>query len=214
MKQFRSLAANPLFTLSLCCAFFLLGCATTDPQQTQEQVGGAVVGALVGGAIGALAGRDTKSALIGAAAGAALGYAAVKLTQYQANRVRTAEQDSAVYGLTPVTTAPLVKINTVSCSPPKVAKTGPVVLKADYSVSAPQNTREVVVQERYLFKDKDGKILANLGSQEKTLESGGYQVQGKIFLPEKTPPGEYQLELQIKAGTSYDVSAARFQVTG
>lgn len=214
MRGFRLLAANPLVSLSLCCAFLLLGCATTNPEQAQQQVGGAVVGALLGGAIGALTGHDTKAALVGAAAGAALGFAAVKLAQYQADRVRTAEQDSKVYGLTPVTNTPIVKINSISCAPPMVAQTDPVHFDVDYSLSSPVRDENVVVQETYLFKGKDGKVLANLGTRQKSLKSGGYAVRGKLLLPENTPPGEYQLELQIKSGTSYDVSVARFQVKG
>ncbi|MBC7360302.1 MAG: hypothetical protein H5U10_17380 [Desulfacinum sp.] len=214
MRGFRLLAANPFVSLSLCCAFLLLGCATTDPEQAQQQVGGAVVGALLGGAVGALTSRDAKGALVGAAAGAALGFAAVKLAQYQANRVRTAEQDAKIYGLTPLTDTPLVKINDISCSSPMVTKTDPVQFHADYSLSVPKSFQNVAVQETYIFKDKDGKVVANLGTQQKNLEPGGYEVRGKLLLPENTLPGEYQLELQIKAGTSYDVSAARFQVKG
>ncbi len=212
MGRFRSFARNPLPTLFVCCAFLLLGCATTDPEQTQQQIGGALAGAVVGGVAGALAGRNAKSAIIGAAAGAALGFAAVKISQYQANRVRTAEQDSAIYGLTPVTGTPVVKINSFSCIPQKVAQAGSIKVSADYSVSTPQNS-PVDVEEIYRLKDKDGRIVATLGSRKNSLESGGYQVQGNIDVPQNAEPGDYLVELQIKAGTSYDVSETGFHVT-
>ncbi|WP_448383654.1 glycine zipper family protein [Desulfosoma sp.] len=203
---------KPMIAIAICCAFLVTSCAT-DPEQSRQQAAGAITGALVGAAVGALTGKDATSALVGAAAGGLIGFAAVKLSQYHAQQVRTVQQEQQIYGLTPITT-PLVKIRNSNCNPSRVPRGRHLEFTVDYSVSAPEEIREVAVEESWSVKKENGELLADLAKEQTMRQPGGYQVGGNIEVPSSIQPGKYQIEFKVRTGTSYDVTSSVFEVSG
>ncbi len=214
MGRIRRRGVKNFIAVSMGWVFLVTtGCAT-DPQQSQQQAIGALSGAVMGAAVGALTGKDAKSAIIGAVAGGALGFAAVTLTQYYSNQVRTPQQDQKLYGLTPVSTTPLVKVRSGQCAPGQVKKRESLEFAADYSLTVPESMNTVVVEERWSVKKADGQLLKEIIQEQKERQPGGYQVGGKVQVPDAVQPGIYMIEFKVRTGTSYDVASFQFEVVG
>ncbi|NJD08761.1 MAG: hypothetical protein FIA97_20060 [Methylococcaceae bacterium] len=193
------------------------GCAT---QQGKDQAVGAAGGAVGGAALGCLtgfiasgsAGGCAKGAAIGGAVGAVAGWGAVKLSQYQAEQVRSAQADQTMYGLTKPVDSVQVKIRKGSSTPTSVAPGDTVKLTTDYSVMLPPSVPSTSVSENWTLK-KDGKVLTELPAASVQRAAGGWAADGSIPLPKNTNPGTYVVEHKVKAGSSYDTDESTFVVT-
>ena len=190
------------------CSSLLAGCAT---QEGNQQVMGVGAGAALGCGLGYLIG-GAEGCAYGAAAGAVAGWGAVKVSQYNATQVRTAQQDQKLYGLTNVTST-LVKIQGANANPQTVKAGQPLNIMTDYSVQVPQGQTGASVQESLVLK-KDGKVIASPAPQTFQRLAGGYQATASLPIPANAPKGTYVLESQVKAGTSYDVRQTPFVVGG
>lgn len=193
------------------------GCAT---QQGKDQAMGAAGGAVGGAALGCLTGFIASGrasgcatgAAIGGAVGAVAGWGAVKLSQYQAEQVRSAQVDQRMYGLTKPVDSVQVKIRKGSSMPATVAPGDTVKLTTDYSVMLPPSVPSTNVSETWSLK-KDGKVLTELPAAAVQRASGGWAADGSIPLPKNTNPGTYVVEHKVQAGNSYDTDESTFVVT-
>lgn len=193
------------------------GCAS---QQTNDQlmgagagmVGGAALGCLTGFLAGGSASGCATGAAIGAAVGAVTGWAAVTVSQYQATQVRSAQEDQRVYGLTQSVNATQIKINKGTSTPKTVRPGESVKLFTDYSVQLPANTGSTQVSESWILK-KDGKVLAELPSQNNVRTAGGWNADATVPIPSNAEFGTYVIEHKVLAGSSYDTDESTFIVS-
>jgi hypothetical protein len=185
------------------------GCATTEGnQQLMGAAGGATLGCIARLLLG---GGDSEDCAKGAAAGAALGWAAVKVSQYQASKVRSEKQDRRVYGLTKPLNTALVKIRNGTASPDTVGPGQQVKVVTDYSLMVPKGASGAEVEETWVIK-KDGKQLAAPATNRVWREAGGYAVDATIPIPANAKPGTYVIETRVESGTSYDIEQSVFVV--
>jgi hypothetical protein len=199
------------------CLPFLTGCAT---QQGNDQLKGAGAGLLGGAALGCLTGFIASGnsrgcatgAAIGAATGAAVGWGAVRLSQYQAEQVRSAQDDQRLYGLSKPVDSTQVKIRKGTATPNTVRPGETVRVATDYSVMLPQNMGSAAVSEGWTLK-KDGNVLADLPPQSSQRTSGGWSADATIPIPTNAQPGTYVIEHKVQAGTSYDTDDSVFIVS-
>lgn len=213
----KSFNRKHLIALALCPVLMTSGCAT---QQGTDQVTGAGIGMAGGAALGCLtgflaggdAGGCAKGAAIGAVAGAVAGWGAVKVSQYQASQVRSAQEDQQIYGLTKSVNATQVKINKGTSTPSTVRPGDSVKLFTDYSVQLPANTSSTPVSESWVLK-KDGKVLADLPPQNNLRTSGGWNADATVPIPSNAELGTYVIEHKVLAGNSYDTDESTFVVT-
>lgn len=193
------------------------GCAT---QQGNDQLmgagagmaGGAVLGCLTGFLASGDAGGCAKGAAIGAAVGVVTGWGAVKVSQYQATQVRTAQEDQQIYGLTKSVNDTQVKINKGTSTPNMVRPGDSVKLFTDYSVQLPAKMKTTPVSESWTLK-KDGKVLADLPPQNNQRTSGGWNADATVPIPTNAELGTYVIEHKVLAGNSYDTDESTFVVT-
>ncbi|HTO99843.1 MAG TPA: hypothetical protein VMJ64_00610 [Anaerolineales bacterium] len=212
----RTLDRNTIIAVALCATFFT-GCAT---QQGNDQLKGAGAGLLGGAALGCLTGFIASGhasgcatgAAIGAATGAVVGWGAVRLSQYQAEQVRSAQDDQRLYGLSKPVDSTQVKIRKGTATPNTVRPGETVRVATDYSVILPQNMQSAPVSEGWTLK-KDGKVLADLPQQNNQRTSGGWSADASIPIPTNAQPGTYVIEHKVQAGTSYDTDDSFFIVS-
>lgn len=207
---------HPSLYAALLCPMLLGGCAT---QQGNDQAMGAGVGALSGAALGCLIGYAASGnhgcatgAAIGAGAGLVAGWGAVKYSQYQAEHVRTAQEEQRVYGLTKAVSTPQVKINKGSSQPSKVKPGDPVMLNTEYSVQLPSGMSTAPVSESWTLK-KDGQVLTALPEQTSQRTSGGWNIDATVPIPGNAAPGTYVIEHKVVSGKSYDTDESTFIVS-
>lgn len=213
----KSFNKKRLLALTLCPALMISGCAT---QQGTDQLTGAGVGLAGGAALGCLTGflvsRDSggcaTGAAIGAVTGAVVGWGAVKISQYQATQVRSAQEDQQIYGLTKSISTTQVKINKGTSTPNMVKPGESVKLFTDYSVQLPADMSSTQVAESWILK-KDGKVLADLPPQNNQRTSGGWNADATIPIPTNAELGTYVIEHKVLAGNSYDTDESTFVVT-
>ena len=211
----RTLDRNTIIAVALCATFFT-GCAT---QQGNDQLKGAGAGLLGGAALGCLTGFIASGhasgcatgAAIGAATGAVVGWGAVKLSQYQAEQVRSAQDDRHLYGLTKPVDSTQVKIRKGTAAPNTVRPGETVKVTTDYSLILPQNVSSIAVEESWTLK-KDGKVLA-VPQQNSQRTSGGWLADASFPTPTNAQPGTYVIEHKVQAGTSYDTDESVFIVS-
>jgi hypothetical protein len=190
--------------------YVFVGCATNDMNnQVLGAGGGAALGALLGQAVG----HNTKSTIIGAALGAALGWGTVKLMEYNSKPVRSPEDDARIYGLSPRTNSPLVKIQRGTSNPKEVHAGDKVTINTDYSLQLPAGMTKTKVTEGFVLK-KDGEKIADLPPKTLHYGSGGFLSEAVIVVPDNAKPGTYVIEHKVQAGSSYDVDESVFLVRG
>jgi hypothetical protein len=204
MRNRPRLPALLLLTLIL-----FSSCSMTTEQR--DQLFGGIAGAAGGAAIGALAtGGDTEAIIAGAAAGAIVGWGAVKLTQYYAERTRTASEEAKALGYRP-SEGTVVKIRTADVNPQQVKAGEKVTFNTAYAVLAPPGTKTVSVKESWELS-KDGKVLSKMPPKSLDREPGGWQARASIDAPADAEPGTYIVKHRVEAGTSYDERLAAFIV--
>lgn len=187
-----------------CGTIFLSGCATMGQSAGLTTLACAGTGILVGAL--------THSAGWGAGAGgicAAVGLIAVY--SYHSSQTRTAQQDQQVYGYTTPTNSTAVKIRNAISSPERVRVGDTVRVATDYSVMAPQGSRDVQVKEHLVLK-KDGQSLKELNDRPIQRAIGGHLAEVEFQIPAKMPAGTYVIEHRVQSGTSYDVRQSVFVV--
>ncbi len=199
----------------LVTAIALSGCAT---QQGTDQLKGAGFGALGGAALGCVTGAIfsgasgcATGAAVGAVTGAAVGWGAVKISQYQAEQVRSAQADQQVYGLTKAVDSTQVKIRKGTSVPGTVKPGSTVQVTTDYSVMLPKNIPSATVMESWTLK-KDNQVLASLPQPSVQRVAGGWSADASIPIPDNADPGTYVIEHRVQAGTSYDTDDSVFVV--
>ena len=187
-------------------------CATMLPACTpaqREQGLGAVVGAAAGAATGALAGKgDTKAILAGATAGAVVGWAAVKLVQYHAEKTASAQQEAQALGYKP-SDGTVLRIQGSEATPEQIAPGQTVALKTEYSVLAPSEKTTVPVKERIELW-KDNKRLQDLSTQVVPREPGRWSAEAELPMPKNAPAGTYVVKTRVEGQGSYDERETHF----
>lgn len=190
--------------LIVCSASLVTGCATME-----QSAGLAAIGCT---GVGVLTGVLTKSAGAGAGAGAGcLALAGLGIYSYHSSQTRTVAEDQQMYGYSAPVNSTEVKIRNATAFPETVRNGEKVKIGMDYSVMAPQGTRNVVVQETMTLK-KDGKVLQELSSRSVPRELGGGSSEVEFSIPDGMPAGTYVVEQKIQTGTSYDVRQTVFVV--
>jgi hypothetical protein len=135
--------------------------------------------------------------------------------QYRDTQTRTANIDRQVYAKQDPTfyrgANTAVKIRNSSSSPESVRAGDKLKVVTDYSVVAPQDTREVTVKESLVLK-KNGNIVGTLA--ERSIQRGvaGWISEVDFPVSAKLPPGTYVIEHRVQAGTSYDSDSSIFVV--
>jgi len=196
-------------------SLLISGCAT---QQGTDQLGGAGIGALIGGVlgcgIGAISGGKggcAKGAAIGAATGLIAGWSAVKISQYQADKVRSAQADLKLYGLTKAVDSTQVKIKKGISTPSTVKAGQSVNVTTDYSLMLPPNIPNTMVEETLTLK-KDNEVLATLPQPPAQRSAGGWAAHATLPIPSDAAAGTYIVQHKVQAGTSYDTDDSVFVV--
>jgi hypothetical protein len=202
----RTTAYLKASALTLCIGLST-GCAD---QSDNGKVLGAGLGAAVGCGVGAAAGGKEGCAA-GAVAGAAAGWALT--AQYQANQVRSAQEDQKIYGVTEPVSGTQVKIRKGSVAPTRVKPGTTVKILTDYSLMAPGGKDAVAVEESWVLL-KDGETLSTLPPQRNNRTPGGWVADASIKIPENAKPGTYVVEHKVQSGSSYDSDESTFIVGG
>src|SRR5262249_47673682 len=204
MWNVRSRAASVLVLGAL-----ITSCAMSD--ETRDQILGGVGGAAAGAAIGAVAtGGNPRAIGAGAAAGAVTGWAAVKLTQYHAQKTRTAQQEAEYLGYRGQ--GPMLNIRDATVNPQAVQAGQPVNFAMDYAVLAPQGTSAVPVEESWVL-EKDGKVLTTTSPMTQQREPGGWRTQASITVPRNAPAGSYIVKNRVSAFGTQQERIAYFNVS-
>lgn len=190
--------------VAVCSIAFIPSCATLEQSAGLATLGCAGVGILTA--------LLTKKAGAGAGAGAGcLALAGFAIYNYHSRQTRTIEQDQQLYGYTAPVSSTEVKIRNATASPEMVKAGDTLKLAMDYSVIAPNGTRDVDVEESMVLK-RDGKVLKPLAERSIKRPLGGGESEVDFKIPAKMPAGTYVIEHKVKAGTSYDVRPAVFVV--
>jgi len=198
-------------TCIMLCSTMLGACSMT--KEHRDQILGGILGAAGGAAVGALAGRGDPGAIVaGAVGGAVVGWGAVKLTQYHAERVRPAGQEAKALGYSG-SQGTVVKIRGASTTPGHLKPGQAVILNMDYTVLAPADTASVPVRETWELW-KDNQVLTKLPPQDEEREPGGWAARASIDLPAGAEPGTYIVKNRVEAGSSYDERETHFVIGG
>lgn len=213
--MFASLHRKAFIGLVL-CPVLLIGCAT---QQGMDQLKGAGmgggIGAATGCAIGAIFGGSqgcATGAMVGGGVGLISGWGAVKIKQYQAEQVRTAQADQRMYPMVEPVQSAQVKIRKGTSTPHTVKPGDTVDLAMDYSVTLPPHMQTVTVTEQWVMK-KDGKTVSELPQPGNQRKAGGWSTEAVVPLPTDIEPGTYVIEHTVQAGDSYDTDESTFVVS-
>ena len=171
-------------------------------------LGGATLGCLIG-----LAAGGGKGCAMGAATGAVAGWGAVKISQYQDEKVRTAKADQRMYPMIEPKEAnsAQVKIRKGTSTPNRVKPGEMVKVTTDYSVTLPPSMQFTAVTEHWVLK-KDGEVLADLPQQDSQRTSGGWAADATIPIPTNAVPGTYVIDHRVQAGDSNDSDESTFVV--
>jgi hypothetical protein len=186
------------------------GCATMDGEGQQQAVG-AGIGAALGCGIGALITHDARGCAAGAAIGGVVGFGVVKISQYQARQVNSAQAEQRLYGLTKPVNGAQVNIRKGTASPKVVTAGSKVAVSTRYSVFLPATESSVLVAESWTLK-KDGKVVTRIPADRIERTAGGWETSGAFPVPANAPPGTYVVEHGVKAGSSYDTDESTFIV--
>lgn len=204
------------FIAAICSGALISGCAT---QQGTDQMKGAGLGMVGGATLGCLIGLAAgggkgcaMGAAIGAAAGTVAGWGAVKINQYQAEQVRTVQDDQRMYPLIKPVNSAQVKIRKGTSTPNRVRPGEMVKVTTDYSVTLPPSMQSTAVTEHWVLK-KDGEVLADLPQQDSQRTSGGWAADATIPIPTNAVPGTYVIDHKVQAGTSNDTDESTFVVS-
>ncbi len=191
------------------CMTMLSGCSMTKEQR--DQMLGGLLGAAGGAAIGALAsGGDPAAIAAGAAGGALVGWGAVKLTQYYAEKTRTAQEEGQIVGYTEGQ-GTVIQIRGAKVSPDKVKAGDEITFETEYALLAPTSESTVAVEETWELW-KDGKLVTKIPPKAETREPGGWRTQASIDAPTNIEPGTYVVKNRVQAGSSYDERISAFIV--
>ncbi len=201
---------------AVCSGVLLTGCAT---QGGTDQLKGGGAGAFIGAAGGCLIGLAfggasgcVKGAITGGVVGAVAGWSAVKISQYQAEPVRTAKADQHMYPMIKPVDSAQVKIRKGTSTPQSVRPGDTVNLSMDYSLTLPPNMQTTPVTERWVLM-KDGKSIAELPPQDSQRHSGGWVAKASIPIPKDADSGTYVIEHMVQAGTSNDTDESTFVIS-
>jgi hypothetical protein len=189
------------------CAAMMTSCTAEQRAQGLGALGGAAGGA----AIGALAGGgDPKAIAAGAVGGALVGWGAVKLVQYHAEKTASAQDEAKALGYKP-SDGTVVKIRGFTATPDQIRPGQEVALRTDYSVLAPSQNATVPVTEKFELW-KDNKRLKELGTNVVQREEGGWSAAAAIPVPKNVAPGTYVVKTRVEGAGSYDERESHFVV--
>ena len=204
----KSINRKIMGVVTVAAAVIASGCQTTGG--TQDQVAGLGIGAALGCAAGALIEGSAKGCAVGAAVGAAAGWAAVSISQYHTEQVRSSTADRRVYGLTKPVSSPQVKIQRATSLPGTVRAGQRVDILTDYSLRLPSGQTDASVEQSWAL-DVGGQRVP-LGSKTAEQEDGGQNAGVTINVPADIEPGTYIVEHKIRSGSSYDTRKSEFVV--
>jgi hypothetical protein len=204
------------FTGLVLCPVLLAGCATDQGMEQLKGAGiGTAAGAALGCAVGAVFGGGSgcaKGAAIGAAAGLVTGWGAVKIKQYQAEPVRSAQTDQRMYPMVEPVSSAQVKIRKGTSAPHMIKPGQSVMVSTDYSVTLPPTMQSTEITEHWDLM-KDGKTLVDLPQQANQRTAGGWDAEAEIPIPADAEPGTYVIQHTVRAGDSYDTDESTFIVS-
>jgi hypothetical protein len=130
---------------------------------------------------------------------------------YHSAQTRTIEQDQKKYRYT-APNSTQVKVRSFKALPEIVKAGDTLIISMDYSVMAPKGTLDVNVRETMLLK-KNGKVLKTVIDNPVVPKPlGGCISEVNFKIPVGMPPGTYDIEQKVQAGTSDDVRSAVFVV--
>jgi hypothetical protein len=193
-------------TLSALMVFTLCSCAA----EQQQQMLGALGGAAAGAGIAALAGGDGGTIAAAAAGGALVGWGAVRLAQYQSQRIDDARPDAVAFGYQP-SQGTVVKLRSAAAAPQQVNAGQRVNFEMDYAVLSGQPNALIPVREMWELS-KDGKVVSTMPAQVQQRQPGGWHSQGGIDIPAGAEKGTYVVKSRVEADTSYDERISAFVV--
>ena len=190
------------------CALLVSSCSTTE--QRDQWLGGAI-GAATGAAIGAAAGRGNPAAIAaGAVGGAVVGWGAVKLVQYHAEKTQSAAEADKVMGYTPGQ-GPMVRIRGARVVPEQVKAGDRLTFETEYTLAASPDSATPVRETWELWKDNE--LLSTVPPQSQPREPGGWVAKASVDAPGGAKPGTYVVKNRVEAGTSYDERLATFVIS-
>jgi hypothetical protein len=143
--------------------------------------------------------------------GAVVGWAAVKLVQYHAEKTQSAAEAGKVMGYSEGQ-GPMVQIRGARVVPEKVKAGDRLTFETEYGLAAPKNSGELPVRETWELW-KDDKLLSTVPPQTQNREPGGWVARASIDAPKGAKPGTYVVKNRVEVGTSYDERIAVFTVT-
>jgi hypothetical protein len=192
----------------LLCSVLVSSCSMTAEERDQW-LGGAL-GAATGAAIGAAAGHGDPGAIAaGAVGGAVVGWGAVKLVQYHAEKTQSAAETDKVMGYTPGQ-GPMVRIRGARVVPEQVKRGDRLTFETEYTLAGP-NAATPVRETWELWKDNQ--LLSTVPPQSQTREPGGWLAKASVDAPGGASPGTYVVKNRVEAGTSYDERLAVFTIS-
>lgn len=192
------------------CPALLSGCANMSAEQ--QQVWGGGIGCGLGVTACLLAGGNAAICAAACAGGAAIGWGAVKVSQYQDEKVRSVKQEQRMYGFTPTLDIAQVKIRKGTSNPDMVRPGESVKVAMDYSVTPPRNEKTTSVTESWELM-KNGKKLTDLTMPNNNRSAGGWSANATIPIPKDAPSGTYVVKHKVQTGTSNDIDESTFVVS-
>jgi hypothetical protein len=192
------------------CSTLLWGCSMS--KEGRDQALGGLLGAAAGAAIGAAAGRGDPAAIAaGAVGGAFVGWGAVKLAQYHAEKTASAKEAADVLGYTGAQ-GPLVKIRGARVMPGQVKRGERLTFETDYALVGSTKTGPIPVRETWELW-KDNKLLTTVPPKTESREAGGWVTKASVDAPAKATPGTYVVKSRVEAGDTYDERTSVFTIT-
>lgn len=198
--------------VAVCTFLFVSGCGTMS---VGEQFG---YSTLACAGVGTIVGVATGNAGSGAIAGGgclALASIAIAVNYYD-KQSRTAEQDEEAYGYSlNEVREPTVRIRSARAMPSTVRHGQNVSIVTDYSVLTPKNQQnvEIPVEESFVLNSKRDGESKQLRPRSILRKAGGWDSTLKFTVPDELPPGEYEVEHKVRAGSSYAVDRSSFIVS-
>lgn len=193
----------------ICVAVVLHGCASTGGV-SGKQVLGAAVGGVVGAGICLAVTRNPVACALAGVGGAIAGWGVGTVVENYARQQRSFEAERAEFGYQPAQ-GTRIEMRKSQTSPETVAPGQSLEVITQYALLGPDAEKPIAITET-LSVWRDGNEIVKGTAKVVERLPGGWEVSDRLKVPEKAPPGRYQVKQELSAGNAKSASLTPFVV--
>ena len=192
-----------------CVTVVLHGCASTGGI-SGKQVLGAAVGGVIGAGICLAVTRNPVACALAGVGGALAGWSVAAVAENYAHQQRSFEAERAEFGYQPAQ-GTRIEMRESHTSPEKVAPGQSLDVVTQYALLGPDADKPIAITETLSVWSEGNEILKGPAKVVERLP-GGWEVSDRLKVPEKAPPGRYQVKHELSAGNAKSAFLTPFVV--